>query len=89
MKIWEEEKVTEERLRKFGTEKSIRKFGRYLDDSLDIWKVNKIELEEKVKRMKDKDKEIKLELEIEEQGKIIFLDIKMERSKENGGIKTK
>ena len=34
--------------------------------------------------MEHKEKGIKLELEMEEKGKIIFLDIRLERNKEDG-----
>ena len=52
MKSWEEENVE--------TDKRIRKFERYVNDSLGVWRGSKIELEEKVKKMEDKEKGIKL-----------------------------
>ena len=69
-------------------EKRIRKYGRYVDDSLGVWKGSKNELEEKVKKMEDKEKGINQELEIEEKGKITFLDVKLKRNKEDGKIQT-
>ena len=68
--------------------KRIRKYGRYVDDSLGVWKGSKKELEEKVKKMEDKEKGIKLELQIEEKSKITFLDVKLKRNKEDGKIQT-
>ena len=46
LKRWEEEKVDKV--------KNIRKFGRYVDDSIGIWKGKKNKLEEKVKELEDK-----------------------------------
>ena len=40
--------------------KNIRKFGRYVDESLGIWNGKKNELEEKFKELEDKSKGIKL-----------------------------
>ena len=68
--------------------KRIRKYGRYVDDSLGVWKGSKNELEQKVKKMEDKEKGIKQEFEIEEKGKITFLDLKLKRNKEDGKIQT-
>ena len=42
MKRWENENVE--------NEERIRQYGRYVDDSLGVWKGSKNELEEKVKR---------------------------------------
>ena len=82
MKGWEEDIIDKER--------KIRKFGRYVDDSLGIWKGRKTELEEKVKEMEDTEKGIKLKLEVENEGKSTFLDIKLEqkKNKESGEIET-
>ena len=54
MKRWENENVE--------IEERIRQYGRYVDDSLGVWKGSKKELEEKVKKMEDKEKGIKLKL---------------------------
>ena len=43
-------------------EERISQYGRYVDDSLGVWKGSKKELEEKVKKMEDKEKGIKLKL---------------------------
>ena len=64
MKGWEGEKLEKER--------KIRKFGRYENDSLGIWKGKKTELEEKVKEIEDKEKGIKLKSEVKNEGKITF-----------------
>ena len=64
MKRWEEEKVDKV--------KNIRKFDRYVDDSLDIWKGKKNELKEKLKELEDKSKGIKLKLEVEKKRKLHF-----------------
>ena len=82
MKGWEEDIIDKER--------KIRKFGRYVDDSLGIWKGRKTELEEKGKEMEDTEKGIKLKLEVENEGKSTFLDIKLEqkKNKESGEIET-
>ena len=48
MKSWEEENVE--------TDKRIRKFGRYVDNSLGGWRGSKMELKEQVNKMEDKEK---------------------------------
>lgn len=80
MKRWEEEKIDKE--------KKIRKFGRYIDDSLGIWKGNKMEFEEKMKKIRGQKKRIKLKLEVENKSKIAFLDIKLVKNEESGKVKT-
>ena len=71
MKGREEEKIDKER--------KIRKFGRYVDDSLGIWKEEKNRIGRKVDEMEEKGKGIELKLEEENEEKITFLDIKLQK----------
>ena len=50
------------------TEIRIRKFRRYVDDSIGIWKGRKDKLEKRVKEIEDEEKGIKLKLEMEKGG---------------------
>ena len=70
MKKWEKEKIDEEH--------RIRKFKRYVDDSIEIWRARKEDLERKVRSMEDSRKAIKLKLEVEEKRKIVFFLISFE-----------
>ena len=69
MKKWEEENIDKER--------RIRRFTRYVDDSLGIWRGEKRELEEKMKELEDNEKGIEIKLEIEKDNSINFLDSKL------------
>ena len=62
--------------KKIDKEKKIHKFGRYVDDSLGIYKGKKMELEKKMKELENKEK---LKLEVENKNKITFLDIKLKK----------
>ena len=46
-------------------------------------------MEEKVKVIEDREKGIKLKLEEEEKGKIIFMDVEIERGNKNERIRTR
>ena len=81
MKIWEKEKIE--------GEGRIRKFRRYMDSSLGIWKGKREERDEKVHSMEDEKEEMKLKLEVEEAGRITFLDVELNRGKKNEKTSTK
>ena len=81
MRKWEQEKVE--------GENKIIWYVRYVDDILGVWRGDRTELHDKIKRMGDEEKGIKLKLEIEKEGDITFLDLKLERGKVDWKIKTK
>ena len=80
MKKWEKEKIDEHR---------IRKFKKYVDDSIGIWRGRKEDLERKVRSMEDSRKGIKLKLEVEEKREMVFLDVEIKRGEREERISTK
>jgi hypothetical protein len=75
--------------KKIDEEHRIRKFKRYVDDSIGIWRGRKEDLERKVRSMEDSRKGIKLKLEVEEKRKIVFLDVEIKRGGREERISTK